>query len=110
MPDRDDRVDAALAEYLVACDAGDPPRRAAFLARFPDLADTLADFIDDHERMRRAADLDRTSGQTSAQQPSGTIRYVGDYELLDEIAHGGMGIVYRARQVSVNRVVALKMI
>ena len=111
-------LDPVIASYMQSIEAGQVPNRQELLDKHPDVAAQLHAFFADFDRMdriasplRNAVGLDAT-GDIDAGEPAGlpTIRYFGDYELLEEIARGGMGIVYKARQSSLNRIVALKMI
>src|SRR5262249_59252515 len=65
-PDRDARLHEAIAAYYQALEAGRSADRAAFLARYPDLAGELAAFLDDK------AAFERRAGGAAAPQPDAT--------------------------------------
>lgn len=116
--EREQRLDEIAAAYFKAVEAGERPEPEQWIHRHPDLADDLKAFFSAQNQVAAFGKRrDEPPGETTVglDGPNdgtalGTVRYFGDYELLSEIARGGMGIVFKARQVSLNRVVALKMI
>jgi eukaryotic-like serine/threonine-protein kinase len=119
-PSKEPTLVSILQAYLEAVDAGKKPDREDLLRQHPNLADELREFFADNEKMERFAKslhkahvFEATIGMDrpeEAKKSPARVRYFGDYELLEEIARGGMGVVYKALQVTLNRVVALKMI
>jgi eukaryotic-like serine/threonine-protein kinase len=78
---------------------GEQPTPEEYAARFPQDQPLIKQVFGEFLARDRAA-----------RPPSAAIRRFGDYQLLQEIAHGGMGVVYQARHLTLKRVVALKMI
>src|SRR5947208_2743496 len=97
--EREQRLEAILVAYLEAVEHGQASSREELLGRHPEFAAELAAFLDNRRQIDALAGVPRDPDATlgygvPADGPLGTVRYFGDYELREEIARGGMGVVY----------------
>jgi len=102
-----------LDDYLARLQAGERPDREDLLRARPDLASALK-CLDALEGLASVNTIDHGGGADTTPDADSTLGALpcsfGEYELLSEISRGGMGVVYKARQKSLDRIVAIKMI
>lgn len=108
-----ERLTDILDEYLSALERGVPAATESLLQDHPDLAGPLTMYLNRLEELHGVAAGFGDPSQRSPQQavrPEDDQWRLGDFVLLREVGRGGMGVVYEARQLSLGRRVALKVL
>ncbi len=109
------RLTELLDRYLTGLESDLPPNASQLLADNPDLAEPLTGYLKHLEALHDvAAGFGRGGHETHGEFEIGEAqpdeRRLGDFILQREIGRGGMGVVYEARQISLGRQVAIKLL
>src|SRR6266480_5948394 len=89
---------------------GERPSLSEYIDRHPQLADDIREFFPAMIEMEQVKEERQEVSEPNAAGPLPPLERLGDFRILREIGHGGMGVVYEAEQVSLGRHVALKVL
>ena len=107
----DERLARLMDEYLVSLEQGTPIDLQRLIDEHKDLADEIRSMSASLDLLHQTTTQMRPPANQQADKPTDTVaKRLGDFEIGREIGRGGMGVVYAAKQISLQRAVALKVL
>src|SRR5437016_2584857 len=103
-------LDHLADEFAARYRRGERPALQEYIDSHPELADDIREYFPALAEMEQVKDDRQQAPEAPAAGPLPALERLGDFRIIREIGHGGMGVVYEAEQVSLGRHVALKVL